>query len=94
MAYSHDVYVNDQVPYIFIPTFYHHPKKQTVMPKSILNTAIRETPSQIKAREKHEKSIKELMERKEKTKELYKDLFFHIAACKMTIFCAIHQRPV
>jgi hypothetical protein len=29
-----------------------------------------------------------------KTKELYKDLFFHIAACEMTIFCAIHQGPV
>jgi hypothetical protein len=29
-----------------------------------------------------------------KTKRLYKDLFFYIAACEMTIYCARQQTPV
>ena len=35
-----------------------------------------------------------LVEYATKTKQLYKDLFFHIAACEMTIYCAKQQTPV
>ena len=35
-----------------------------------------------------------LVEYATKTKRLYKDLFFHIAACEMTIYCARQQTPV
>ena len=35
-----------------------------------------------------------LVEYATKTKQFYKDLFFHIAACEMTIYCARQQTPV